>query len=126
MKVVDVVIIGAGAAGLMCAAQAGYRGRSVLVLDHAPKAAAKIRMSGGGKCNFTNLNVKPENYICANPHFVKSALARYSSMQFIELVERHGIDYEQRAHGQLFTLTGAGQIIQLLRTEADWAGSIFN
>ncbi|WFE69359.1 NAD(P)/FAD-dependent oxidoreductase [Thiomicrospira sp. R3] len=122
MKVVDVVIIGAGAAGLMCAAQAGYRGRSVLVLDHAPKAAAKIRMSGGGKCNFTNLNVKPENYICANPHFVKSALARYSSMQFIELVERHGIDYEQRAHGQLFTLTGAGQIIQLLRTEADWAG----
>ncbi|UQB43529.1 NAD(P)/FAD-dependent oxidoreductase [Thiomicrospira microaerophila] len=118
----DVIILGAGAAGLMCAAQAGYRGRKVLVLDHAPKAAAKIRISGGGKCNFTNLNVKPENYICANPHFVKSALARYPALQFIELVERHGIDYEQRAHGQLFTLDGAGKIIAMLRTEADWAG----
>ncbi|WP_044411053.1 BaiN/RdsA family NAD(P)/FAD-dependent oxidoreductase [Thiomicrospira microaerophila] len=118
----DVIIIGAGAAGLMCAAQAGYRARSVLVLDHAPKAAAKIRISGGGKCNFTNLDVKPEHYICTNPHFVKSALARYPSSVFIELVERHGIDYEQRAHGQLFTTQGAGQIIQMLRTEADWAG----
>lgn len=119
----DVIIIGAGAAGLMCAAQAGYRGRSVLVLDHAPKAAGKIRISGGGKCNFTNLNVKPENYICNNPHFVKSALARYPSNAFIELVERHGIAYEQRAHGQLFTLEGAGQIIQMLRQECDWAGA---
>lgn len=118
----DAIILGAGAAGLMCAAQAGYRGRRVLVLDHAPKAAAKIRISGGGKCNFTNLDVKPENYICANPHFVKSALARFPPLQFIELVERHGIDYEQRAHGQLFTLEGAGKIIAMLRTEADWAG----
>ena len=118
----DVIIIGAGAAGLMCAIQAGYRGRKVLVLDHAPKAAAKIRISGGGKCNFTNLDIKPEHYLCQNPHFVKSALARYPSAQFIEWVERHGIDYEQRAHGQLFTQQGAGQIIQMLRTEADWAG----
>lgn len=123
MQSYDVVIIGAGAAGLMCAAQAGYRGRQVLVLDHAPKAAAKIRISGGGKCNFTNLNVKPEHYITQNPHFVKSALARYPSSQFIELVERHSIDYEERAHGQLFTLQGAGQIIQMLRQECDWAGA---
>ena len=123
MKQYDVVIVGAGAAGLMCAAQAGYRGRRVLVLDHAPKAAAKIRISGGGKCNFTNLNVKPEHYITQNPHFVKSALARYSSNQFIELVERHAIDYEERTHGQLFTLQGAGQIIQMLRQECDWAGA---
>lgn len=121
MKHYDVVIVGAGAAGLMCGAQAGYRGRQVLVLDHAPKAAAKIRISGGGKCNFTNLNVKPEHYITQNPHFVKSALARYPSSQFIELVERHAIEYEERAHGQLFTLHGAGQIIQMLRQECDWA-----
>lgn len=121
MKHYDVIIIGAGAAGMMCAAQAGYRGRSVLLLDHAPKAGAKIRISGGGKSNFTNLNVKPENYICRNPHFVKSALARYPSSQFIELVERHGIEYEQRDHGQFFTLKGAGQIIQMLRQECDWA-----
>lgn len=123
MQQYDVVIIGAGAAGLMCAAQAGYRGRRVLVLDHAPKAAAKIRISGGGKCNFTNLNVKPEHYITQNPHFVKSALARYSSGQFIELVERHAIEYEERSHGQLFTLQGAGQIIQMLRQECDWAAA---
>lgn len=121
MQQYDVVIVGAGAAGLMCAAQAGYRGRQVLVLDHAPKAAAKIRISGGGKCNFTNLNVKPEHYITQNPHFVKSALARYPSSQFVELVERHAIDYEERSHGQLFTLQGAGQIIQMLRQECDWA-----
>lgn len=121
MQQYDVVIVGAGAAGLMCAAQAGYRGRQVLVLDHAPKAAAKIRISGGGKCNFTNLNVKPEHYITQNPHFVKSALARYPSSQFIELVERHAINYEERSHGQLFTLQGAGQIIQMLRQECDWA-----
>lgn len=123
MQSYDVVIIGAGAAGLMCAAQAAYRGRRVLVLDHAPKAAAKIRISGGGKCNFTNLNVKPENYITHNPHFVKSALVRYPSSQFIELVERHAIEYEERDHGQLFTRQGAGQIIQMLRQECDWAGA---
>lgn len=121
MNSFDLIIIGAGAAGLMCAAQAGYRGKRVLVLDHAPKAASKIRISGGGKCNFTNLDVAPENYICSNPHFVKSALARYPSSDFIELVERHGIEYEERTHGRLFTLAGAGQIIQMLRQECDWA-----
>ncbi len=118
----DVIVIGAGASGMMCAATAGYRDKRVLILDHAPKAGAKIRISGGGKCNFTNRQVAPSNYHCQNPHFVKSALARYPSSAFIELVERHGIDYEEREHGQLFTLNGAGEIIAMLRTECEWAG----
>jgi len=118
----DVVIIGAGAAGLMCAATAGYRGRSVLVLDHAPKAAAKIRISGGGKCNFTNETVTSEDYLCHNPHFVKSALARYQPEDFIELVERHGVDYEVRDAGKYFCANRAGDLIHLLLTECDWAG----
>lgn len=119
----DVVIIGAGASGLMCAATAGYQGRQVLVLDHAPKAAAKIRISGGGKCNFTNLDVTPANFICSNPHFVKSALSRYPSSAFIELVERHGLNYEQRELGKLFCAERASDLIQILRTECDWAGA---
>lgn len=118
----DVIIIGAGASGLMCAATAGYQGKSVLVIDHAPKAAAKIRISGGGKCNFTNLDVSANNYICQNPHFVKSALSRYPSSAFIELVERHGLAYEQRELGKLFCAERASDLIQILRTEADWAG----
>lgn len=117
----DVIIVGAGAAGLMCAATAGYQGLSVLVIDHAPKAAAKIRISGGGKCNFTNLDVSPKNYICQNPHFVKSALSRYPSSAFIELVERHGLAYEQRELGKLFCAERASDLIQILRTECDWA-----
>jgi predicted Rossmann fold flavoprotein len=121
-SLLDVIVIGAGASGMMCAATAGYRGKRVLILDHAPKAGAKIRISGGGKCNFTNRQVTPSNYHCQNPHFVKSALARYPSTAFIELVERHGIDYEEREHGQLFTLNGAGEIIAMLRTECEWAG----
>ncbi|WP_038070763.1 BaiN/RdsA family NAD(P)/FAD-dependent oxidoreductase [Hydrogenovibrio kuenenii] len=118
----DVVVLGAGASGLMCAAQAGYRGRSVLVVDHAPKAAAKIRISGGGKCNFTNVNASFNNYICANPHFVKSALSRYTSQDFIDLVDRHGLEYEERELGKLFCAQRAGDLIQILRTECDWAG----
>ncbi|MBN2865868.1 MAG: NAD(P)/FAD-dependent oxidoreductase [Thiotrichales bacterium] len=118
----DVVIIGAGASGLMCAATAGYQGKKVLLLDHAPKAAAKIRISGGGKCNFTNLEVRPANFICSNPHFVKSALSRYPSSAFIELVERHGLEYEQRELGKLFCKARASDLIQILRTECDWAG----
>ena len=106
----------------MCAATAGYQGKSVLVIDHAPKAAAKIRISGGGKCNFTNLDVSANNYICKNPHFVKSALSRYPSSAFIELVERHGLAYEQRELGKLFCAERASDLIQILRTEADWAG----
>ena len=121
-KSFDVVIIGAGASGLMCAATAGYQGKNVLVLDHAPKAAAKIRISGGGKCNFTNVDVTPAHFICSNPHFVKSALSRYPSSAFIELVERHGLDYEERELGKLFCSERAADLIHILRTECDWAG----
>ncbi|MCL1079587.1 NAD(P)/FAD-dependent oxidoreductase [Parashewanella spongiae] len=122
MQNYDVIIIGAGAAGLMCAATAGYRGRNVLVLDHAKQAGKKILISGGGRCNFTNVKVEPANYICSNPHFVKSALARYPSQQFIELVERHGIEYHQRDHGQLFCNDSAKEIVNMLMTECEWAG----
>lgn len=121
----DCIIIGAGAAGMMCAATAGYGGASVLVVDHAPKAGAKIRISGGGKANFTNLNISPEHYICHNPHFVKSALSRYTQFDFIELVERHGVEYEEREKGKLFCKHRASDLIQLLRTECDWAGVQF-
>lgn len=114
------LIIGAGAAGLMCAAQAGYRGLKVLVIDHASKAGAKIRISGGGKCNFTNVETTPQNFICNNPHFVKSALAQYTPQDFIDLVDRHGLEYEQREQGKLFCLHKATDLIQILRTECDW------
>ncbi|QYJ82424.1 NAD(P)/FAD-dependent oxidoreductase [Shewanella aegiceratis] len=123
MKHHDVIIIGAGAAGLMCAATAGYRGRDVLVLDNGKQAGRKILISGGGRCNFTNQKVEPANFICANPHFVKSALARYSSQDFIELVERHGIEYHQRDHGQLFCNESAKEIVSMLLTECEWAGA---
>ncbi len=118
----DVIIIGAGASGLMCAAQAGYRGRRVLLLDNSRKAGQKILISGGGRSNFTNRQVDPNNYLCSNLHFVKSALARYQSQDFIELVERHGIDYEERDHGQLFCTGSAKQLVEMLLTECDWAG----
>jgi hypothetical protein len=121
----DVIVLGAGASGLMCSATAAYQGKSVLVIDHAPKAAAKIRISGGGKCNFTNLDVSPNNFICQNPHFVKSALSRYPSSVFIELVERHGLAYETRELGKLFCAERASDLIQILRTECDWAGVEF-
>lgn len=121
----DVIIIGAGAAGLMCAATAGYRGKRVLVIDHAPKAGAKIRISGGTKCNFTNLGASPANYICQNPHFVKSALARFTPQDFIDLVDRHGLSYEQRELGKLFCAQKASDLIQILRTECDWAQVAF-
>ncbi|CAM4178666.1 NAD(P)/FAD-dependent oxidoreductase [Shewanella aquimarina] len=123
MKHHDVIIIGAGAAGLMCAATAGYRGRDVLVLDNGKQAGRKILISGGGRCNFTNQKVEPANFICTNPHFVKSALARYSSQDFIELVERHGIEYHQRDHGQLFCNDSAKEIVTMLLTECEWAGA---
>jgi predicted Rossmann fold flavoprotein len=119
----DVIIIGAGAAGLMCAATAGYRGRDVLVLDNAKQAGKKILISGGGRCNFTNQKVEPQQFICGNPHFVKSALARYRSSDFIELVERHGIEYHERDHGQLFCNDSAKEIVTMLMTECEWAGA---
>ena len=122
MKKTDVLIVGAGAAGLMCAATAGYRGRRVTVLDHAPKPAAKIRVSGGGRCNFTNLHVTDEHYYGANRAFARSALARYTNEDFIALVERHGIEYEQRELGRLYCRHRASDITRMLLTECDWAG----
>jgi len=121
-KTADVVIIGAGAAGLMCAATAGYQGKSVLLLDHSNKPAKKVLMSGGGRCNFTNLNTTPTNFLSANPHFCISALKRYTPHNFLELVERHGIDYVEKMPGQLFCANSSKDIQQLLLTEADWAG----
>lgn len=117
----DVVIIGAGAAGMMCAIQAGRRGRSVLIIDHAQKLAEKIRISGGGRCNFTNLYTKPECYQSENPHFCRSALARFTPQDFINLVEAYGIQYHEKKLGQLFCDDSAQQIIAMLRSECDAA-----
>ncbi|WP_152206321.1 NAD(P)/FAD-dependent oxidoreductase [Marinobacter changyiensis] len=119
----DVIIIGAGAAGLMCAATAGYRGRRVLVLDHANKPGKKILMSGGGRCNFTNLNSSPANFLSSNPHFCISALKRYTPQHFLDLVERHGIEHEEKAAGQLFCRDSSKDILEMLMTECDWAGA---
>lgn len=119
----DVIIIGAGAAGLMCAAVAGYRGRKVLVIDHANKPGKKILMSGGGRCNFTNLNSTPANFLSANPHFCISALKRYTPQHFLDLVERHGIEHEEKAAGQLFCRDSSKDILNLLLTECEWAGA---
>src|SRR5690606_35989784 len=113
----DVFIIGAGAAGLFCAQTAGHRGRRVLVLDHANKAGKKILMSGGGRCNFTNLYTTPNEYLCSNPHFVKSALARYTPWDFLALTERHGVGHEEKNPGQLFCRKGAKDILNLLLDE---------
>ncbi|MFA6015352.1 MAG: NAD(P)/FAD-dependent oxidoreductase [Gallionellaceae bacterium] len=119
---VDVLIVGAGAAGLMCASEAAKRGRSVLLLDHSSKLAEKIRISGGGRCNFTNLNIKPENYLSQNPHFCRSALARYTPQNFINLLNKHGLAYEEKAPGQLFCGQGAEAIIGMLKDECATAG----
>ena len=118
----DVLIIGAGAAGLMCAATAGYRGKSVTVVDMGKKPGRKILISGGGRCNFTNEQASPENYLCQNPHFVKSALSRYSAQDFIELVDRHGLAYHHKMLGQLFCDNSAQDIVDILMTECEWAG----
>lgn len=118
----DVVIIGAGAAGLMCAATAGARGRSVLVIDHAKKIGEKIRISGGGRCNFTNIYASPENFLSQNPHFCKSALKRYTQYDFIAMVERHGIAYHEKKLGQLFCDHKAQDIIDMLIAECHKGG----
>ncbi len=118
----DVVIIGAGAAGLMCALTAGYAGRSVLVIDHANKAGKKILMSGGGRCNFTNLATTPANFFSINPAFCISALKRYRPEHFVELVERHGLEHVEKAPGQLFCADSAKDLLAVLLTECDWAG----
>ena len=118
----DAVVIGAGAAGLMCALAASRRGLRVLVVDHANKVGKKILMSGGGRCNFTNTGTTPANYLSANPHFCKSALARYTPWHFIELVERHGIAYHEKELGQLFCDESSRQIVAMLLAECADAG----
>ena len=119
------IIIGGGASGLMCAFTAARRGRRVLVVERSAKLGRKILMSGGGRCNFTNLFVEPENYLCDNPHFVKSALKRYTQWDFIALVEAHGIRYHERDHGQLFCDDSARDILDLLVAECEQAGVAF-
>jgi predicted Rossmann fold flavoprotein len=114
-----VIIIGAGAAGLMCAIEAGRRGRSVAVLDHSNKVAEKIRISGGGRCNFTNLYCAPDRYVSQNPHFCRSALKRYTQHDFIAMVERHGIPYHEKTLGQLFCDHSAKDIIAMLVNECE-------
>lgn len=118
----DVIILGAGAAGLMAAIEAGKRGRRVAVLERAERPGKKILISGGGRCNFTNLHTRPENFLSANPHFAKSALARYTPADFIRLVERHGIAYHEKTLGQLFCDGSAQQIVDLLMKECADAG----
>ena len=113
----DAIVLGAGAAGLMCAARAGQRGRRVLVLERAEKPGKKILISGGGRCNFTNIGAGPANYLSANPHFAKSALARYTAQDFLELVENHGIAWHEKTLGQLFCDGSAKQIVAMLLDE---------
>lgn len=114
MKNPDVIIIGAGAAGLMCAIEAGNRGRRVLIIDHANKVGKKILMSGGGRCNFTNYYIEPHNYLSANPHFCKSALKRYTAYDFINLVKKYKIPFHEKSHGQLFCDNKASDIVAML------------
>ena len=118
----DVVIIGGGAAGLMCAAAAGARGRRVLVVEHNDRVGRKIEISGGGRCNFTNRDASPKNFLSSNPHFAKSALARYTPQDFIELVERHRIAYHEKKLGQLFCDGSSRQIIEMLLRECEEGG----
>ena len=118
----DVVVLGAGAAGLMCAFTAAKRGRSVLVVEKSNKAGKKILMSGGGRCNFTNHFVEASNFISTNPHFCKSALNRYTQWDFIAMVESHGIEYEERKHSQLFCINSAKDILAMLLKECEMAG----
>ncbi|CAL60655.1 conserved hypothetical protein; putative FAD/NAD(P)-binding domain [Herminiimonas arsenicoxydans] len=116
-KQVDVVVIGAGAAGMMCAAVAGQRGKSVVLIDHAAKLAEKIRISGGGRCNFTNIDATPQNFLSQNPHFCKSALSRYTPQDFLALMKRYRIAYHEKHKGQLFCDDTAEDIINMLKAE---------
>src|SRR6202049_2394749 len=118
----DALVLGGGAAGLMCALEAGKRGRRVAVLERAERAGKKILISGGGRCNFTNIHCRPENFISANPHFAKSALARYTPSDFIALVEKHRIPYHEKTLGQLFCDRSARDITNLLEAECRDAG----
>jgi predicted Rossmann fold flavoprotein len=122
-NLLDVLIIGAGASGLFCASEAAKRGRNTLVLDHANKAGKKILMSGGGRCNFTNMEISPQNYLSDNPHFVRSALSRYTQWDFIGLVCQYGIAYHERDHGQLFCDDSSKDILNMLLAEVEQAGA---
>ena len=117
----DAIIIGAGAAGLFCAIEAGKRGRKVLVIEHNAQVGRKILISGGGRCNFTNINARPENFVSQNPHFCKSALARYTSQDFIELVKKHKIQFYEKKLGQLFCRESSRQIVEMLLAECEKA-----
>jgi len=119
MEKADVVIIGAGASGLMCAIEAGKRGRKVVVLDHAPKPGSKILISGGGRSNFTNYDIGADNYISGNPHFCKSALSQFSQWDFISMMESRGVPFLERSHGQLFCDRSAGDILNMLLDECE-------
>jgi predicted Rossmann fold flavoprotein len=119
---VDVVVLGAGAAGMMCAIEAGKRGRLVVLLDHAERVGKKILISGGGRCNFTNIHCRPENFLSENPHFAKSALARFTPSDIIAMVERHGISYHEKTLGQLFCDRSAHDIVAMLERECAEAG----
>lgn len=121
----DVIIIGAGGAGMMCAIHAGRRGRSVLLIDHSTRLGGKILISGGGRCNFTNLGASPANYVSANPHFAKSALSRYRPEQFIQMVRDRGIAFHEKKLGQLFCDQSAKDIVELLRAGCEEAGARF-
>ncbi|MFJ2987845.1 NAD(P)/FAD-dependent oxidoreductase [Collimonas sp. NPDC087041] len=116
-KQYDVAVIGAGAAGMMCAAVAGQRGKKVILIDHASKLAEKIRISGGGRCNFTNINAGPQNFLSQNPHFCKSALSRYTPQDFLSLMKRYRIGYHEKHKGQLFCDDSSEQIIDMLKAE---------
>lgn len=122
MERFDAIVIGAGAAGMFCAAQAGQAGLRVLLLDNGKKPGRKILMSGGGRCNFTNMYIEPAAYLSLNPHFCKSALARYTQWDFIELVGKHGIAWHEKTLGQLFCDDSAEQIVNLLLAECDKGG----
>ena len=123
LKKLDVIVLGAGAAGLFCAAQAGKRGRTVAVLDHAKRIGGKILMSGGGRCNFTNMYASHENFLCDNKHFCKSALSRYTQWDFVGLVSEYGIAYHEKALGQLFCDDSAKDILNMLLSECQKAGA---
>ncbi len=119
----DALILGAGAAGVMCAIEAGKRARRVAVLERSDRAGKKILISGGGRCNFTNLDCGPENFYSSNPHFAKSALARYQPSDFIALVEKHGIPYHEKTLGQLFCDRSAQDVVKMLETDCRDAGA---
>ncbi|MGD0443263.1 MAG: NAD(P)/FAD-dependent oxidoreductase [Edaphobacter sp.] len=122
MQKVDVVILGAGAAGMMCAIEAGRRGRRVLLIDHAERVGKKILISGGGRCNFTNIHCRPENFLSENPHFAKSALARFTPVDIVAMIEKHGIRYHEKTLGQLFCDRSALDVVSMLEKECASAG----